>query len=136
MTKKKKQKHLHLEMERFLGPNFLSPKSNKTYCVLRASGGALLSFPVQKSVSKVLKTWYFPSKVESRIQGLRPRSRTQKKSEAKAKDSLSEDRTARGQGQECSRPRTMDTIANVLQRKRSSKKFLRRSPIYRCTQNF
>ena len=43
--------------------------------------------------------------VESRTQGLRPRPRTQKQSEAKAEDSLSEDRTSRGQGQECSRPR-------------------------------
>ena len=49
------------------------------------------------------------SEVESRTQGSRPRPRTQKKSEAKAKDSLSEDRHSRGQGQECSRPRTKDT---------------------------
>ena len=41
-----------------------------------------------------------------------------KKSEAKAKDSLSEDRTSRGQGQECSRPRTKDTGASVLQKKK------------------
>ena len=47
--------------------------------------------------------------MESRTQGSRPRPRTQKKSEAK--DSLSEDRHSRGQGQECSRPRprTKDT---------------------------
>ena len=38
------------------------------------------------------------TEVESRTQGSRPRPRTQKKSEAKAKDSLSEDRTFRGQG--------------------------------------
>ena len=39
-----------------------------------------------------------------------------KKSEAKAKDSLSEDRTSRGQGQECLRPRptTKDTATSVL----------------------
>ena len=57
--------------------------------------------------------------VESRTQGSRPRPRTQKKSEAKAKDSLSEDRTHRDQGQECSRPRprTKDTSASVLQKK-------------------
>ena len=48
------------------------------------------------------------TEVESRTQGSRPRPRTQKKSEAKAKDSLSEDRQSRGQGQECSRPRTKD----------------------------
>ena len=41
------------------------------------------------------------SEVESKTQGSRPR--TQKKSETK--DSLSEDRHSRGQGQECSRPR-------------------------------
>ena len=80
--------------------------------------------------------------VESRTQGSRPR--TQKKSEAK--DSLSEDRHSRGQGQECSRlrPRTKDTSASALQKKkdlhknflgdlkkkkkRSSQKFFRRSP--------
>ena len=67
------------------------------------------------------------AEVESRTQGSRPRPRTQKKSEAKAKDSLSEDRHSRGQGQECSRPRTMDTSASALQKKRSSKKFFRRS---------
>ena len=52
-----------------------------------------------------------------------------KKSEAK--DSLSGDRHSRGQGQECSRPspRTKDTSASALQKKkRSSQKFFRRSP--------
>ena len=71
----------------------------------------------------------FVSEVESRTQGSRPRPRTQKKSEAKAKDSLSEDRHSRGQGQECSRPRTKDTSASALQKKkRFSQKFFRRSP--------
>ena len=58
--------------------------------------------------------------MESRTQGSRPRPRTQKKSEAKAKDSLFEDRTSRGQGQECSRPRprNKDTSASVLQKKK------------------
>ena len=66
--------------------------------------------------------------MESRTQGSRPRPRTQKKSEAKAKDSLSEDRHSRGQGQECSRPRTKDTSASALQKKkRSSQKCFRRS---------
>ena len=48
-----------------------------------------------------------------------------KKSEAKAKDSLSEDRPSRGQGQECSRPksRTKDTTASVLQKKIFKKVF-------------
>ena len=49
--------------------------------------------------------------------------------EAKAKDSLSEDRHSRGQGQECSRPRTKDTSASALQKKKkSSQKFFSRSP--------
>ena len=51
--------------------------------------------------------------------------------EVKAKDSLSEDRHSRGQGQECSRPRprTKDTSASALQKKkRSSQKFFERSP--------
>ena len=38
--------------------------------------------------------------------------------EAKAKDSLSEDRHSRGQGQKCSRPRTKDTSASALQKKK------------------
>ena len=40
--------------------------------------------------------------------------------EAKAKDSLSEDRHSRGQEQECSRPRprTKDTSASALQKKK------------------
>ena len=59
--------------------------------------------------------------VESRTHGLRPRPRTQKKSEAK--DSPSEDRHSRGQGRECSRLRTKDTNASVL-KKRSPNKFL------------
>ena len=65
--------------------------------------------------------------MESRTQGSRPR--THKKSEAK--DSLSEDRHSRGQGQECSRPRprTKDTSASALpKKKRSSQKFFKRSP--------
>ena len=62
---------------------------------------------------------FYSSEVESRTQGSRPRPRTQKKSEAKAKDSLSEDRHSRGQG-----PRTQ---AQVLSKK-SSQKFFKRSP--------
>ena len=64
--------------------------------------------------------------MESRTQGSRPRPRTQKKPEAMAKDKASEDRPSRGQVQECSRPRTKDTGASVLQKKRSSKFFFRR----------
>ena len=50
---------------------------------------------------------------------MRLEAKDTKKSEAKAKDSLSEDRHSRGQGQECSkpRPRTKDTNASALQKK-------------------
>ena len=48
---------------------------------------------------------------------LEAKAKDTKKSEAKAKDSLSEDRPSRGQGQECSRPRTKDTAASVFQKK-------------------
>ena len=61
-----------------------------------------------------------------------------KKSEAKAKDSLSEDRHSRGQGQEYSRPRTGILEAKdqghkrkcspKKKKKRSSQKFFKRSP--------
>ena len=44
---------------------------------------------------------------------------TKKKSEAKAKDSFSEDRTSRGQGQECLRPRP-NTGASVLRKKKKN----------------
>ena len=64
--------------------------------------------------------FYYLTEVESRTQGSRPRPRTPKKSEAKAKNSLSEDRTSRGQGQKClrPRPRTKDTGASVLQKRK------------------
>ena len=67
---------------------------------------------------------------------LEAKAKDTKKSEAKAKDSLSEDRPSRGQGQECSRPRTKDTAARVFQKKTSSKEFFRQSLIYRRRQNF
>ena len=58
-----------------------------------------------------------------------------KKSQAKAKDSPTEDRPSRGQDQECStpRPRTKDTSASVLKKKKKTvfekiKKIFRRSP--------
>ena len=59
--------------------------------------------------------------MEARTQSSRPRPRTKKKSQAK--DSLFEDRPSRGQGQECSRPRTKDTAASVLQKKGLQKSF-------------
>ena len=73
-------------------------------------------FKSRKIEHVILHHWYYSAEVESRTQGSRPR--TQKKSEAK--DSLSEDRHSRGQGQECSRPRprTKDTSASVLQKKK------------------
>ena len=75
-----------------------------------------------------LSTDLLESEVESRTQGLRPRPRTQKKSEAK--DSHFEDRHSLGQGQKCSRPRTKDTSASALQKKKkSSQKFFKRSPL-------
>ena len=54
---------------------------------------------------------------------LEAKAKNTKKSEAK--DSPSEDRPSRGQGQECSRPRprTKDTGASVFQKKTSSKIF-------------
>ena len=63
------------------------------------------------------------SEVESRTQGSRPRPRTQKKSEAKAKDSLSEDRHSRGQGEECSRPRTQAQVLSKKKKKVLHKNF-------------
>ena len=59
------------------------------------------------------------------VEDKRLEAKDTKKSEAKAKDSLSEDRPSRGQGQECSRPRprTEVTAASVLQKKRLQKSF-------------
>ena len=57
---------------------------------------------------------------------LEAKTKNTKKSEAKTKDSPTEDRHSRGQGQECSRPkpRTKDTSASALQKKGLQKKFL------------
>ena len=54
---------------------------------------------------------------------LEAKAKDTKKSEAKAKDSLSEDRHSRGQG-----PRTQAQVLSKKQKKRSSQKFFRRSP--------
>ena len=61
----------------------------------------------------VNRGWVEDTKIEAK-------AKDTKKSEAKAKDSLSEDRHSRGQGQECSRPRprTKDTSASALQKKK------------------
>ena len=79
------------------------------------------------------------------VEDTRLEAKDTKKSEAK--DSLSEDRHSRGQGQECSRPRTKDTkrkrspkkkkkvFTKIFQaiskneKKRSSQKFFKRSPL-------
>ena len=63
--------------------------------------------------------------MESRTQVSRQKPTTQKKSEAKAKD-----RSSRGQGEECSRPRsrTKDTSKSALQKKGLQTFFFRRSP--------
>ena len=54
--------------------------------------------------------------MDSRTQRSRPR--TQKKSEAKAKDRLPEDISSRGQGEECSRPRPRIQGLSVLRKKK------------------
>ena len=108
-----------------------------------------LSVPKGGIVSKFdcrCKIVKFPNSVlviRGRVEDTRLEAKDTKKSEAKAKDSLSEDRHSRGQGQECSRPRprTKDTSASALQKKKGlhknfssdlhkktfSKKFFKRS---------
>ena len=56
----------------------------------------------------------------SQGQKARGQGQAHKKSDAKAKNSLYEDRPSRGQGQECSksRPRIKDTGAGVLRKKK------------------
>ena len=73
---------------------------------------------LHKNKQFIIHFWAYRPEVESRTQGSRPRPRTQKKFEAK--DSLSEDRHSRGQGQECSRPRprTKDTSESALKKKK------------------
>ena len=61
--------------------------------------------------------------MESRTQGSRPK--TQKKSEAK--DSLSEDRHSRGQGQECSRPRPRTKVTSAIALQKKKKKVFRKN---------
>ena len=94
----------------------------------------MLYFPkwlcVVLSLGKIIYVYLllWPSRlpeVESRTQDSRPRPRSQKKSEAKAKNSLFEDRPSWGHGQECSRPRprTQDTAASVLPSPKKRKVF-------------
>ena len=79
---------------------------------------------------------FYVVNIRGRVEDTRLEAKDTKKSEAK--DTPSENRHSLGQGQECSRPRprTKDTAASVLKKKKSSKKFFRQSPIYRRSQNF
>ena len=86
-------------------------------CQLKSQYVNMSTFKL-KSFSQIL---HVKAEVESRTQGSRPR--TQKKTEAKAKDSLSEDRPSRGQGQKCSMPRTKDTAAGFSKKKGLQKSF-------------
>ena len=54
------------------------------------------------------------TRIRGGVEDTRLEAKDTKKSEAKAKDSLSEDRPSRGQGQECSR--TKDTSTSILQK--------------------
>ena len=80
------------------------------------------------SISVCLLKCFLPE-LESRTQGLRPR--TQKKSEAKTNYRLSEDRPSRGQGQEYLRPRTKGTTRKCSPRKKRSSR--RKLQIFRET---
>ena len=60
------------------------------------------------------------------VEDTRLEAKNTKKSEAKAKDSPSENRPFRGQGQECSRPKTQTKV--VFSKKSLQKIFFRRSP--------
>ena len=107
-------------------------RSSPTTCVLKASAQLTKVGVIPQFCIINYANYTILARGGVKAQGSRPR--TQKKSEAK--DSLSEDRPSRGQGQECSRPRTKDTGASALEKKRFSKTFLRRSPIHRRSQNF
>ena len=67
------------------------------------------------------------TEVESRVQLKRLEAKDTKKNPRPRTDRLetgqTEGRPSRGQGQECSRPRTKDTSASVLKKERSSKIF-------------
>ena len=78
---------------------------------------SLLSACFHSALVTSLFQFSWTSEVESRTQGSRPRTRPRTQKKTEAKDSLSEDRHSRGQGQECSRPRprTKDTSASALQ---------------------
>ena len=79
---------------------------------------------LKRNLRSAIEISQYNANTKGGVKDTRPEARAKdtKKSEAKAKNSPSEDRPSRGQGQECSRPRTMDTGANV-----SPKIFFRRS---------
>ena len=72
-----------------------------------------------------IRLWYHKSLytiiiIRGGVEDTRLEAKDTKNSETKAKDCLSEDRTSRGQGRKCSRPRprTKDTSASALQKKK------------------
>ena len=91
-------------------------------CVFRLK--ILVTVIRSKKLKLNLCTYYINTREGIEDTRLEAKAKDTKKSEAKAKNSPSEDRPSRGQGQECSRPRTKDTKASVLPpKKRSSKIF-------------
>ena len=88
--------------------NFLFKPGKRCYCY----SAFRFFYPCAhfKRISNVKNT-------RGRVKNTRLEVKATKKSEAKAKDSPSEDRPSRDQGQECSRLRTNDTGASVLQKK-------------------
>ena len=64
--------------------------------------------------------------MESRTQGSRPR--TQKNPRPRPRTAFPRTDNSRGQGQECSRPRTQAQVLSQKKKKRSSQKFFKQSP--------
>ena len=63
------------------------------------------------------------------VEDTRLEAKDTKKIRGQGQGSLSEDRHSRGQGQECSRPRTQaQVLSKIKNKKRSSQKFFKRSP--------
>ena len=73
-----------------------------------------------------------------KVEDTRLKAKAKDTKKSKAKDSLFEDRSSRGQGQECLRPwpRTKDTGSSVLQKKGLQIFFFKRSPFHKRTQNY
>ena len=89
------------------------PRPRTSKCVLEAKD------ILENSTSASNCTLQLKLMIRGGVKDTRLEAKDTKKSEAKAKDSASEDRPSRSHGQECSRPRprTKDTIASVLQKK-------------------